>query len=641
MVNPRPIVIVVTSTMLWAQDAVLEQITSDALSTPDLDRIEFYSDNPLLLDSARVEDILQLPLLSRTTARRIVSILRTKKPQTIAALCDAVGCSEEERYVLGRCAKLGGSSRAKVPLSVRSRAMLWATPPSAATDGRFRGSPHELYTRAHMVAGNTAVAALANKDAGEPLVADFLSASIATRLDNIGIIIGDYYAEMGLGLVLWRPFGARKGTDVVTPCTEFGRGFQQYRSALEYRFFRGVAVEYPLAVADGTTILVRAGLSALPRSASLDTVGGVITSLATDGYHRSSTEIARRRNVTERAALGALELRTSQFVCGIAALMLDYPMPVTSSSTLAMPARRGLFASAYALQNTDNTTWTAELARDYAGNVATRAGLEFRTTPATIALGGRWYAPMFRAPYGYNFGESSQPTNEAGIYLGVRARLATGLENLFYADVYRHTAPIGTLPRLRRGVDVFNETRVRLRRGASLLVRLRQEHRTEDRSTDAGSVAEEILRSTLRCELQHSDDAGVTARFRIEGVWQIPTESTVSTPEHGLAAFGELSIPLSAQLSIGGRLTAYSTASFNSAVYTFEQLAPGLLVSVPLYGRGTRWFVYLRCVATEHITFWVRYGATERLNVASLGSGLTEVPGTHEGRAYIQLDVRL
>ncbi len=641
MVNPRPIVIVVTSTMLWAQDAVLEQITGDAISTPDLDRIEFYSDNPILLDSARVEDILQLPLVSRTTARRIVSLLRTKKPRTLAELCDAVRCSQEERYILERCATLGGTPLVSIPLSFRSRAMLWATPPRAATDGRFRGSPHELYTRVHMVHGNTAVAALANKDAGEPLVADFLSASIATRVSNISIIIGDYYAEMGLGLVLWRPFGARKGTDVVTPCTEFGRGFQQYRSALEYRFFRGVALEYPIAVADGTTMLVRAGLSALPRSASLDTVGAVITSLATDGYHRSSSEIARRRNVTERAALGALELRTGQFVAGFSTVMLEYPMPVTSSSTLVMPARRGLFASAYALQNTDNATWSAELARDYAGNVATRAGLEYRTTPTTVTLGARWYAPMFRAPYGYNFGESSQPTNETGIYLGIRARLASKVENLFYADVYRHTAGISTLPRLRRGVDIFNETRVRLGKGTVVFVRLRQEHRTEDRSTDAGTVAEEVLRSTLRCEVLHRTDGGTIARFRIEGVWRIPTESALPTVEHGLAAFGELSMALSAQFRLGGRVTAYSTASFNSVVYTFEQLAPGLLVSVPLYGRGTRWFVYVQWSAFERITVWVRYGSTERLNTTSLGSGLTAVPGTLDQRAYVQLDVRL
>lgn len=195
------------SSAAFAQDAVLEQITGDALPTPDLDRIEFYSDNPLLLDSASVNDILQLPLISRSTAQRIVAVLRAKTVASIAALCDAVGCAEEERYVLERCARLGKVTSAKIPISIRTRAMLWATPPSAATDGRFRGSPHELYTRAYSSVGATTIAALSNKDAGEPLAADFVSASVATRLGN-SRIFGRLLCRMWVGIggmaAIWR-----------------------------------------------------------------------------------------------------------------------------------------------------------------------------------------------------------------------------------------------------------------------------------------------------------------------------------------------------------------------------------------------------------------------------------------------------
>lgn len=639
--NTPTIVMVVLSSVALAQDAVLEQITGDAIPTPDLDRIEFYSDNPLALDSATVSEILQLPLMSRSTAQRIVSALRTKKVASVAELCNAVGCTEEERYILERCTRLSNTSIARIPISIRSRAMLWATLPSAATDGRFRGSPHEIYTRAYSSIGATTIAALSNKDAGEPLMADFVSASVATSIGTSRIILGDYYAEFGVGLVAWRPFGARKGTDVITPCTEFGRGFQQYRSALEYRFFRGAAVEHLFRLTQNSGVILRAGISALPRSASLDTSIQAITSLVTDGYHRTSTELTRRRNTIERSILGGAEFRSGQFTGGFAFLALDYPMPVTSTSTLVMPARQGLFASTYAQLSMEQSTWTLEVARDYAGSIATRGGIEQRWNDATIALGGRWYAPRFRAPFGYNFGEASQPTNEAGIYLGIRSRVTPAVQNLFYADVYQHIAAIGTLPRLRRGIDVFNELRVRIGKGTIAIVRVRQEHRTEDYSTATGIVAEEILRSIIRGEVQHTTVSGCVVRFRIEGVWRIPTETVVSTPEHGLAAFGELSIPIAQRLIVGGRLTAYQTALFNSAVYTFEQLAPGLLVSVPLYGRGTRWFVFARWAPMEWLTLWVRYGSTERLDVSSVGSGITAVPGTRDKRAYIQLDMQL
>ncbi|GIV54921.1 MAG: hypothetical protein KatS3mg039_1439 [Candidatus Kapaibacterium sp.] len=624
-----------------AQDALLEQIAGETVPTPDLDRIEYYRDNPILLDSASVDQLTELPFISRSLARRILSRLHAQRFSSVAELCGAIECTEEQRYVLERCTRLAGEPALGFPLSLRTRAMLWATPPVASTDGRFRGSSAELYNRVFATVGQTTISALTNKDAGEPLVADFASISIGSRLGSTRLVIGDYYAELGMGLVLWRPFGARKGTDVITPCTETGRGLVQYRSALEYRFFRGIAVEQPFAIGDSTEVLLRGGISALPRSATLDTASGTLSSLATDGYHRTTSELARRHQITEQAAIAGAELRTAHATLGIAVLALAYPFPITSTSSLVISGQQGIFGSVYGAMTRDRLSWTIECARDYAANLAFRTGLEYRLDHTTLALGLRRYAPTFRAPYGYNFGESSQPTNEEGIYLGIRSFVAKGIQYLAYGDIYRHAATTGSLPRVRRGVDLFNELRIRIGSSTLLLVRLRQEHRTDDRSMESGTMAEEILRTILRCEIQHSTPGGIIARFRIERVWPIATESVATSSEGGIAAFAEVTIPLSQQLSIGGRCTMYRTDSFNAAVYTFEQLTPGLLVSVPLYGSGSRSFGFVRWQPLDRITLWVRYGSTERLNVASLGSGLTEVPGTHEGRAYIQLDVRL
>ncbi len=641
MVKRSAQLLLLVATIAHAQDAVLEQIAGETLPTPDLDRIEYYRDNPILLDSARFDQLIELPYISRSTARRILRALGTRRFSTIAELCQAIGCTHEQRYVLEQCTRLAGEPLAGFPINVRTRAMLWVTPPVASSDGRFRGTADELYIRATATVGSTAVSAVTNKDAGEPLLADFASLSVQTQLGTNRIIVGDYYVETGMGLLLWRPFGARKGTDVITPCTEFGRGIAPYRSAMEYRFFRGIAVEHPIGVGDSARVLLRGAISALPRSASVDTVAGVITSLATDGYHRTASELARRHRITEQAAIASVEVQTPQWNAGIVLLGLLYPFPIASTSSLVMYGQRGIFGSVYAAYTGVQLSWTVECARDNAANLAARTGIEYRFDGATIAVGLRWYAPTFRSPFGYNFGESSQPSNELGIYWGIRAVLAKGWQYLGYADIYQHIATLGTLPRLRRGVDLFNELRVQLNSSTLLFLRLRQEHRTDDRPTDESTAAEEILRTTIRCELQHTPARGLTARFRLEHLWRVPTESARSSAERGIAAFAELSIPLSDRFAIGGRCTMYRTTSFNAAVYTFEQLAPGLLVSVPLYGSGSRWFGYLRWQPIDRIALWVRYGSTERLDVGSLGSGPTEVVGTNDTRAYVQLDVRL
>ncbi|MCX7929842.1 MAG: hypothetical protein N2663_03875 [Chlorobi bacterium] len=641
MVKVAAAIMVALSTGVVAQDAFLEQITGESIPTPDLDRIEYFSANPIRLDTATAEQLVQLPFMTRSTARRIVQTMRTQKPNTITELCNAVACSDEQRIVLERCTRIGGSLSISLPISIRTRAMIWATPPRAAYDGRMRGTAHELYTRTIATTGTTSISALSNKDAGEPLLADFTSLSVRIDIGGTRAVLGDYTTEWGLGLIAWRPFGARKGTDVIGPCTETGRGIGQYRSALEYRFFRGIALERPLQISDSTAVVCRAGYSLLPRSASIDTVAGTILSLATDGYHRTATELARRHNSTERAAFGTLEYRSGPMILGAGIIALDYPMPITSSSTLVMPAQRGMFSSLFAVYTEEPTTIAAELARDYAGNIAARLGAEYRFNRTIVALGLRWYAPHYRAPFGYNFGESSQPTNESGTYIGIRSRIGRNVQYLGYADIYRHIEPIGVLPRLRRGSDLFNELRIRLDKGTTVFVRVRQEHRTEDLSTDTGTAAEEILRTTLRCEVQYTTNAGAYVRFRAEGVWRIPTDAAIQRAEHGIAAFGELSIPIGQQATFGGRVTMYRTESFNSAVYTFEQLAPGFLVSVPLYGAGSRWFVFVRLEPLERIALWLRYGSTERLDTRTLGSSITEIDGNRDARLYVQLDVRL
>lgn len=633
--------ITVSCTLVLGQDAFLEQITGDAVPTPDMDRIEYYSDHPILLDSASVDEIADLPFISRSMARRIRTLLKSPNPpRTLDNLCNQLGCSDEQRLVLERCTRLGSSGLLSgATIHLRSRTMYWVTPPRASVDGRFRGIPHEQYFRVTTNAGRMSITALTNKDAGEPIVADFISGSLRTSIGNGIVIVGDYYTELGLGLVLWRPFGARKGTDVITPCTELGRGIKQYRSAMEYRFFRGIAAEQSIPIGDSVSVTIRAGLSALPRSGTIDSISRSITSLSTDGYNRTPSELAKRHVITERSGIASAEYHSSSLTIGSALFALDYPYPITSSSTLVMPAKRGVFATFYAYYQWEQTIGAWELSRDYGGNIASRIGIEHRAERTAIALGGRWCAPYFRAPFGYNFGEAAQPTNEAGIYGGIRSWLGRSVLLLAYADFYSHIATIGNLPRLRRGIDAFGEVRIRADQQTQVIVRIRQEHRTDDRSTKQGIVADEVLRSTIRCELQYGNGHGLTSRIRIEGIQRTSTEAPNIKTEYGIAAFGEFSIPLSEQITIGARWTYYQTDSFASAVYTFEQLAPGLLVSAPLYGNGSRSFAFVRWRFWERFSLWIRYGSMERQDVPSIGSGVTEIPGPRDTRAYLQLDM--
>src|SRR5690606_1966985 len=82
---------------------------------------------------------------------------------------------------------------------------------------------------------------------------DYVSAYAA--VEKIGrlrqLVVGDFTASFGQGLVLWRSAALGKSREATRGLSRFGSGLRPYGSTDENRFFRGVA----------TTVLVTPALS--------------------------------------------------------------------------------------------------------------------------------------------------------------------------------------------------------------------------------------------------------------------------------------------------------------------------------------------------------------------------------------------
>src|SRR5690606_31818465 len=112
-------------------------------------------------------------------------------------------------------------------------------PDSART---FAGSPERLYTRLQArFRRQVSLNVTLEKDPGEPFGFDgqpgydFASAHVGLtgvgRLD--ALVVGDYAAEFGQGLVLWRASGFGKGPDAARGPIRSGRGLRPYGSVEE------------------------------------------------------------------------------------------------------------------------------------------------------------------------------------------------------------------------------------------------------------------------------------------------------------------------------------------------------------------------------------------------------------------------
>ena len=139
----------------------------------------------------------------------------------------------------------------------------------------------------------------AEKDAGEQFWGkihkgyDFVSASV--QIKNIGmiknLIVGDYQAGFGQGLVIKQAFSTGKSSMTTKVC-DLSSGFKRYGSTNEYNFLRGAAISL-----QHQNINLHVFYSG--RRIDGNVQDDVFTGFYKTGYHRTISEIETRNTVKQ------------------------------------------------------------------------------------------------------------------------------------------------------------------------------------------------------------------------------------------------------------------------------------------------------------------------------------------------------
>jgi hypothetical protein len=625
-----------------AVENALEIVSQETDNAPLVDAIEYYTDHPLDLRRITVQDLLFLPGISSVDARRILRLVKKYPNITYSAIADSVGLSENQQSLLERCTTLRSKSDGRSAwLTSRIRNLQVFQQNKGLSNGSFVGSPLALYQRLTGGKGNITAGVTTTKAAGERSLADFYSAFAEYKEKNLRVVAGDYTVEGGLGSILWQPFGSKKGGEVIAPIIQQGSGISPYRSSTEFRFFRGGAAETTISLTDNSSIAATVWYSTINRSATIDSVRGVATSLDASGLFRTKTEISKKDALGEQIIGGIVQWNISSGVSfGASAFSLKYSKPIESSSSTTFLGKSGILSAVYGSYIRQDVQIIGEISRDALGSIGAKAGAEFIDKNFKVAVAARWYDRNFRSPFGYNFGEFTSPSNEIGLYAGWFWRGIAALEITGYCDIYRSIIPRFGLYIPTRGVDVLTELRYKISPASTAILRFRTENKT-DASTASDGTHASYFRSvtSLRGELQHSILSQVRTRVRAEAV--VIDFENVQSREVGGVGFAELWWQPNEQLKVGGRLAYYSTESYNSARWTFEPSVPGVLGNPALYGNGVRSFILLNYAPIRQVSLWIHYTVTAKNTITSIGSGTTEIAGNKEQRMMFQMDISL
>jgi len=682
----------------------LESLLEDDLTGDPTELIELLdelAENPLDVNTATAAELAQVPAFDPLTASAVVRFreanglfrslpevrlvdgitadiyLDARPYLTIGPRLDASG-AQAQRFPAAPSVRtvLSGLSY-RTTQRVQRRLDTQAGYEGPDSTRAFAGSPERIYTRLQATyRRQVSVNLTLEKDPGEAFRFDgdsntygydYLSGHAAIlgagRID--ALIVGDFAAEFGQGLALWRASGFGKGPDAVGGPIRTGRGLRPYGSVEENRFFRGAA----LTVAATPNVFVSGFASRRQLDANVfvpDTLdladpdipptaldGASVTSFGADGLHRTETELSRKDALGETLVGGGAEFRvangTVEGRAGVVGYSASFDAPIGQGTR---PDQRFNFSgdqatvvSAYVDVKARAGQVFGEAVRGAGGRFGGLAGIQADLgSSADLLLVGRTYDAGFTSLHGYPFGERNGiGQNEAGLYAGVRVRPSRTWTVNAYFDQYRFPYLRFGIARPSQGHEALINIEHRPRRWIRVYVQARTE--TKEAGIDVpntvpssfvNGLAKET-RQTLRLHGEWSANQALRLRARVEGSRFVETDNSVDT---GALVYQDVRWQTTRWLRIDTRLTLFRTDGFNARLYAFENDLTGVFAIPSLNGRGARGYVLLTATPATNLSIQAKLASTWLRNVRRIGSGNSEIQGDRVRDLGVQVRYR-
>jgi len=639
-------------------ESILENVTQDAEDSQLVDFLARLEENPLDLNTASNEDLLQIPGLDPILVLNIIERRGTEPFRSVDDLFKVEGITPEVFAMIRRFVTVVTPSSFRFPLGVgalrfRSRVQEDLQERRGFQEGTFVGSAVKVYNRVVVrstpfdltddIRGTTIeIGAITEKDAGENRLNDHLAGYLdARKLGPVDrMIIGDYVFEAASGLAFWRSLSFGKGSDVLQPFRKRGSGIKPFLSTEENLYFRGAAA----TIGWGAGRLSLA-YSKKPLHATVSE-NGIVTSLYTAGYFRTQSELSRKNATSERMLGGRFSYSFAKGVeVGASGYHARFGHPLSLSGTFGLSGEEVNVTSLDFVYTERRVSAFGEMARDYDGTIAGVAGLLFRPFRGfNVVVIGREYPYDFNSFHGNGFGETDGTRNERGVYFGLKFRATSWLMLSSYYDHFSFPWRTTLIRLPSAGYDLLTLAEITFTRKLTLQAQYKEKVKSVTET-----LADEFSRETKMVGLREQRNYRLTLAFvpSITFRWRTRMElvnvgyGISGAQERGYLIYQDIRIIPMRRLLIDSRVCVFETDSYDSRVYEFETDVRGTFSNPALYGKGVRWYVTGRYEIMRAVDIWFRYAITIREGAKVISSGSSEIQGDVDNRFTLQLEVTL
>lgn len=519
------------------------------------------------------------------------------------------------------------------------------------SSSNYKGTPDRLYHRFRVAhAGDFSLGFTLEKDAGEIFQWSpahkqfgFDYTSFHVQKQNVGkiknVVLGDFQAQFGQGLVLGGGFGIGKGSESITTVRRSNLGFLPYTSLNESGFLRGIAL-----TANPAKNLSLSGFASRvfkDGTFTADSTNTIVSSLSTTGYHRTQNEIDKRNKLEEINFGAVLSYRLRSLETGVIVHQTQFGSPIHKTTSLynqfTFQGDNNTNASLFLNYNFGNFTFFSEAAHTIRQGNAIIAGILGNLSPAfDISILYRRFEKNFYSFYSNAFSESTNPQNEYGYYTGWKYKFNKKHQLSGYLDLFQ-------FPWLRfrgyapsQGSEWLIRYTVQPSKNILFFVQVREESKIRNLNSDNLYQTTNGIKRNYWINLDYT----LTPRLSFKSRVQFSTYQLNAHPTSGFALIQDLNFDLG-KVSFATRYALFDTDDFDNRQYVYERDV-WLAYSFPFYnGVGVRNYVVMKYELSRRINIWLRWARTNYSDRNTIGTGSELIQGNSKNDIKLQALLRL
>jgi DNA uptake protein ComE-like DNA-binding protein len=652
----------------------LENITEtgeDAETEDDtfLQQLAEFQKNPINLNYATEEDLLQLHLLTTLQIKNFIAyrnllgslidiyelqavptfslntIQKIRPYVTVNIKAELIG-SIADRLKNGNHTLLVRASQ----IIEKSKGFLTD---ALANKSYYPGSAQKLFVRYRYNYKNLLQYGLVGeKDAGEQFFKgnqkqgfDFYSAHIFAR--NIGKIkslaIGDFTVNMGQGLTSWMSLAFKKGPDI-TAIKREAEVLRPYNAAGEVFFHRGVGITVKHKNIEATLFGSYKKIDANFNAGfdSTQAQDDYVTSFQTSGFHRTNSEYADKGTQQQIAYGGNVKVKLNNLQVGVNAIQYNYKLPLQKSAEpynlYALSGKNiGNYSTDYAYTYKNVHLFGEFAINDKLYHATINGALISVANNVDMSLVYRNISKGYQSLYTNAFTESATPSNEKGLFTGISLRPSNTWRIDAYADFYKFPWIKYRLNSPSTGSDYLLQFTYKPNKIFELYTRFRSESKSINYNPNDETLSPVIPKpkQTWRTQFTYKINPEFTFRSRAEALWY---DKSTATAESGFLIYADVLFkPTLKPYSANVRLQYFETDSYNSRLYAFENDVL-YSFSIPVfYEKGYRYYLNLNYDINKKITVWAKFAQYLYPEKNIIGSGLDEISKNHKTEAKLQI----